>query len=694
MIKEYLAHGISKIKDASLLIESKKLGLLPGLVEPDVLQSIQSLPGISSPTNDVAGIYVRGGTPDQNLMLWDGIKIYQSGHFYDQISSYNPYITDKIVVYRGGTSVKYGDRLAGVIDIRSDTELFDRLKGGAGLNMTTADAYLKIPLSKKIGVLLAGRRSITDLYKGFTFDNLGKKVFQNSRFQNKELPGTSYPELPEESIISFSDFNFKALWEPSKKNRFQLSSIYVQNSLKNPVLPVPRITNVSIGDRHISRNLGIGLSWQRTGTNERIQKSNFYYSKNQSDYLLSILDQQSSLEENKNNSKYNGITDIGFEYSLQLPLKKYLKLLTGYQYVYNEVNNQYIFDTETQGVQLELTNFKSLNQHILYTEFQVRGKTNYANLGLRSYFISNDLPIFIEPRLYTSQRLTNSLFLTASAELKNQRLHNYKYGNDLYSSQSLGGYLPVNDNLWSLSGIFEDNLSPIVRSQQYTLGTLIKERSWQIDLEFYYKKIKDMHLFQTAQGRAIEQVIPYDIGNLAYKWPTMQQELYGMDLLIKKNIKNYNAWFSYTLSKSNSFVPQFSEASYPSSFDQRHVLNISNTYSFSKIQIGLNWIYTTGKPYTSIISNPNRQFSRTIGPNGINGNRYPDFHKLDGSILYNFKPSSNKFIKSKIGIAIRNIYDRQVTISETVQFSQNGPPVIQPKKSLGTTIDCVLRVEF
>jgi hypothetical protein len=91
VIKEYLTTGISREnEDTAILVSPKKLGILPGLTEPDVLQSIQLLPGVQSPTETAAGIYIRGGTPDQNLVLWDGIKIYHSGHFFGTISAFNP----------------------------------------------------------------------------------------------------------------------------------------------------------------------------------------------------------------------------------------------------------------------------------------------------------------------------------------------------------------------------------------------------------------------------------------------------------------------------------------------------------------------------------------------------------------------------------------------------------------------------
>ena len=104
VIKEYITSGVNENLDGSISISPKELGILPGLTEPDVLQSIQLIPGVQSPTETASGLYIRGGTPDQNLILWDGIKMYQSGHFFGTFSVFNPYITEDIKLFKRATN--------------------------------------------------------------------------------------------------------------------------------------------------------------------------------------------------------------------------------------------------------------------------------------------------------------------------------------------------------------------------------------------------------------------------------------------------------------------------------------------------------------------------------------------------------------------------------------------------------------
>ena len=99
VVLAYLTTGIDKNTDGSFTLNNAKQGILPGLVEPDVFQSIQLIPGITSLDESAAGIQIRGGSPDQNLIFLDGIKMYNTGHFFGMISAFNPYVTESAKIY-------------------------------------------------------------------------------------------------------------------------------------------------------------------------------------------------------------------------------------------------------------------------------------------------------------------------------------------------------------------------------------------------------------------------------------------------------------------------------------------------------------------------------------------------------------------------------------------------------------------
>ena len=152
IVYEFLTKGIIKETDGSVTLNTGELGLLPGLVEPDVLFGVQALPGIKSIDETVSDINIRGGTNDQNLILWNGIKMYQSGHFFGLISAFNPYLTEKVSIYKNGTPSQYGDGVSSVISMETKNDIGEYFSGGAGFNFISGDVFGHVPLNEKTGL--------------------------------------------------------------------------------------------------------------------------------------------------------------------------------------------------------------------------------------------------------------------------------------------------------------------------------------------------------------------------------------------------------------------------------------------------------------------------------------------------------------------------------------------------------------
>ncbi len=230
LISDYITQGISKKQDGAIEVSPKKLGILPGLIEPDVLLSLQLLPGIQSPSETASGLQIRGSSPDQNLVLFDGIKMYQSGHFFGLISSFNPYITKKISLYRNGTNAKFGDRIGGVLDISSGDDV-PTFEAGFGVNLTHADAYLKTPLfNNKAGLVFSARRSITDLVETITYKNFSESVFQNTRILDGRVNDPNRLSNVNNDFY-FQDYNLKFIAELSDKSKLSISNLFNKNQL-------------------------------------------------------------------------------------------------------------------------------------------------------------------------------------------------------------------------------------------------------------------------------------------------------------------------------------------------------------------------------------------------------------------------------------------------------------------------------
>ena len=177
--KHFLTSGIIKKSDGTYEIKPKKFGLLPGLTEPDVFETIKQIPGITSADETVSNINVRGGTHDQNLFLWNGIRLFQTSHFFGLISALNPNLAQTIKVSKNGSSPFYGESVSSVIDISTHTDNLEGNKGSIGLNMINADFYGKIKTSNSSNLEFSGRRSYNDVVETPTYKSYSNRIFQN-----------------------------------------------------------------------------------------------------------------------------------------------------------------------------------------------------------------------------------------------------------------------------------------------------------------------------------------------------------------------------------------------------------------------------------------------------------------------------------------------------------------------------------
>jgi hypothetical protein len=145
----FTSHRLQKYIDGSTVL-NKKFGILPGLVDPDVLQSIQALPGVESTNESIANINVRGGTNDQNNALGQ-YKMYHSGHFW-LISAYNPNVTNKVTVSKTELALPI-DGVSSTINMSTNDKVGTTISGGGGVNLISADAFVEIPLAKNLELI-------------------------------------------------------------------------------------------------------------------------------------------------------------------------------------------------------------------------------------------------------------------------------------------------------------------------------------------------------------------------------------------------------------------------------------------------------------------------------------------------------------------------------------------------------------
>lgn len=677
---EYLTSGITKNKNGAIGITPKKLGILPGLTEPDVLQTIQLLPGIQSPSETASGLYIRGGTPDQNLILWDGIKMYHSGHFFGMLSAFNPYITEKVDLYRSGTEAKYGDRISGVIDITTDQDIPEKLEGGFGFNMTHADAYLKAPISDNFGVLVSVRRSFTDIFETITYDKFSERVFQNTRIVGEQQVFEDiFTET--ENKFYFTDFTVKAIGELSENDKLSISSLYTKNDL-DYASGIPEFDQNNRDQLNIT-NFGLSAKWKHQWNAKLSHELSTYVSNFDLDYAgtanFDVLEETQTTERT---IKKNSIDDIGIALDVQLQLSENQKLQAGYQFSSNDVAFTLQFDSEFDAED----NFREAvseinNTHAVFGSYQYKTKKITLQGGIRANYFSSVSEVFFEPRLYSEIQLNKTVKAKFSAELKNQSISQLLE----FDTTDFG----LENQVWALA---DNDDIPVLQSQQLTAGILYQENGWKLDLEAYYKKVNGL----TSLTRGFNNTDVTD------EFSEGESDVLGLDILVQKKLKNHTSWISYAFTNNQFTFDELNNGNaFPGNFDIRHYLSIAHTYKYNNFQFSLGWNFRTGTPFTpASITGSGEEIALSFGEN--NSERLPSYHRLDFSGTYKFHFSKSKKWRGKIGISVLNIYNRENLLGREYEIRQfdDDDGVIQnqlqqiDRFSLGITPNLVFRVDF
>jgi len=661
VIDEYLTSGVTKnVKQTT--IHTKKLNLLPGLIEPDVLESIHQIPGVSNLNETVNSIHVRGGNSDQNLVLWNNIKTYNNSHLFGAISAFNPYITDKVSFINKGTSAKYGERISSVIDIATNYKPKNKISGGAGFNLIHADAFLDIPLIKdKLSVLVSGRRSYADMYKTFAFKNYATKIFQNTKIFDETLAFSK-----SKNIFWFYDYTVNAAYKATDKDLIKFNHIYNEDFLNFSAFSSS--ANNLYTDILKTKNEGTNLEWEKEWTKELSHQVDVYFS----DYSLAYQFKNESSLGISSNSKTNQIKDFGINLNFTNDVAEYKQLNFGYQFSNKNFKYSFNDNTTTQTTVLNEAN-DNTNSNSVYTEYQVNKPKDYLySIGLRGNKYSSSEKFYIEPRAVLQKFVIPEFSINASIEYKSQYVNQVQ--------ESVISNLSLENQVWALSN---KTSLPVLTSYQYTIGANYSENKWIVDFEAYFKKTNNINTLDFDFNN--QAIYTYHIGN---------SSIQGVDLFIKKQLKKYNTWLSYSFNSAKYNFKELNNGNpFPSNANIDHTIKWSHFYKWKKIDFSLGWLWHNGKPYTKINSTTdNGTLSHSY--DRLNAENLHVYHRLDFSAVYSFRPHKNKKIKYKLGLSVLNSYNRKNIVNKDIRFSNNTSNELNIRDIRGTEIspNMVLRI--
>jgi hypothetical protein len=659
VITNFLTKGISKRSDGKININTEDFGILPGLLEPDILQSIQALPGVMSVDERISNINVRGGTHDQNLILWDGIKMYQSGHFFGLVSAFNPYLTKEVNVSKNGTSVKFGDGVSSVIDMQLSNNLDQEFKAGAGFNLINADGFAKVPLDEKTEIQVSARRSVTDFIFTPTYDQYLQRVFQDSDFSN--------PQQGNSEIISnnerfyFYDIATKFLYNITDQDQFRFNFLTINNKLSYDQ-QANDDSGIPLKNELEQNNFATGFEYLKYWNSKLTTTAQFYYT----NYDLKATNYNVANDQRINQD--NRVNDLGLKINATNHIDDNLKIHGGYQFSEVIISNA----EDTNNPDTEQFIKEVVRTHSIYgeAEFTSANKNTYARIGLRTNFIEKFSEFFTEPRLSVSHKLNNDFRLEFLAELKSQTTSQII---DLQND-----FLGIEKRRWILSN--NENI-PIIKSVQAAAGIHYNKNKLLISIEAFIKDIEGI----TTQSQGFQNQFQFveEIGKFQVK---------GIDFLINKQFDSFSTWLSYSFSKNDYVFDNLNDGNpFPNNIDVRHAVTFASTYDFNNLKFALGFNWHSGRPQTLPIELQD-QSSSEIDYTTPNSTRISDYFRTDISATYQLK-FTNK-LDASIGVSIWNLFDRENVINTYYAKNSDGDIITIDNLSLGITPNVSFRLRF
>lgn len=640
-------------------IPTKQIKVLPALGgEVDVIKALQLMPGVQSGNEGSSGLFVRGGSPDQNLVLLDDVPLYYVNHLGGFVSTFNIDAISNVKLTKGGFPARYGGRLSSILDIRMKEGNLKKFEGEGMLGMVAAKLAIQGPLKKDTtSYMISARRMLYDL--------LTRPISKWS-FNGVSLGYTFY------------DFNAKVNHKFSDKDRLLLSAYFGddrsvirkkgENGFKNTL--------------QWGNNL-IALRWnhlfgQRLFGNLTLYHTRYRYSTEvQSDFTNNGATLNSSRE------FLSGIYDFGGKLDFDYFLNSNLKIKFGINSIYHRFKPGTMTNRQSQNGQSILNNTIG-NSNIFswensaYFENEMRfGNRIKMNLGFRGaiYHVNGEDYISSEPRILTSYLISKDMSIKGAYSRMQQNVH-------LLTNSGIG--LPI--DLWVPA---TKEISPQVSNQwSFGLARSLKKGSYEFSIEGYYKKMQN--LIEYKEGANFlgttdnwEELV--ESGGLGTS--------YGAELLLQKKEGKTTGWIGYTWSKTNRQFDNINQGrEFPYRYDRRHDASLVIAHQLKKnIDISASWVYGTGAAFTlpigkyDIIDDSDLSFnqedvSEVFIYGERNANRMRAFHKLD--IGVNFR-KKKKWGERTLNISIYNVYARQnpyyYFVDSEVQYDETGQNIVSER---------------
>lgn len=406
-IMDYLAKGIRLQNDQGIEINPKEFGSLPGLINPDVFHILQYVPGVLSPTESISEINTRGGTHDQNLILWNGARMYQTGHFFGMISALNPFALHEVSVYKNGSSARYGEGISSVMNINTFSSFEENHQTTMYANLLSGSISTQQKINNRFQIQASARYSFTDFLNSITYQNFSDRVFQNTAVTES----ATNEVFTQEQGFFFRDASFEMQYQPDEKNNFKIGLMAFENQLNFDETSTNEMRTAS--NLLEQQNALAVTSWKHQWNEKQESKisltASYYnlFAKDASPTSSQILNQK------------NEVLDLELQLQHKIHLNKSFNLLFGYDFQEISLSNSNVVNQPN----IEIIDQKILHIHSAFGETKFDFLNNFeATLGLRTNYYSRISEVVFEPRLNLNYRLNQNHKLFVLGQIKHQSL--------------------------------------------------------------------------------------------------------------------------------------------------------------------------------------------------------------------------------------------------------------------------------
>lgn len=660
---KYEVMDASNQEVSQVTLSTEQLKFLPSLGETDIFHSLKLLPGISNVGEGKGGLYIRGGTPNQNMTTLDGMTLYHVDHFFGMFSAFNSNAIKDVQVYKGGYPAEYGGRLSSVIELTGkqgghETQL------DFGANLLSANVFFSTPLFKNKGsFLISARRSYTDLIQTSFYQNMFEYVTGEESTTNANMAGGgSGPGRPGSNALQeevgptfhYYDLNSKLSYNPTKRDFLSLSFYAGQDVLDNSS-ETTRDDGFQVSGQEaasISRtsktdwgNVGGSFKWahqwgSRLFTNTRVSYSEFIsdFNKDMSFGGASTIGFDDSTGRGVGSfaqNEFNNVKDLTLKIDNNWQINPAHNLNFGLDI--SNINTEYNASMRDTLAILDINSNATSYCGYIQDRWNVNPIFNIA-MGLRSNYFTPTNKSYTAPRLSADYRLTDKFTLKAAWGKY------FQFVNSISNENVLEG----SDKFWLTA---DKNMKPSYAYHNIA-GITYETNNYLFEIQGYYKTLSNLIEFTRRFHEGADFNNYFFFGDGIAK---------GIEFLAQKKFGNFKGWISYTLGNVEYTFPGINDGeSYPASHDRTHELKTVGTYKWKNWTFSATWVYTTGSPYTA----PESQYYLTMldgtdlsyfHVSDKNVYRMPDYHRLDISASRQFE---TEHFNWDAGLSIYNLYNR------------------------------------